>query len=211
MLRSPKDEDDMSDAPAVVRASGLGFAYPDHELLRGLDFTLHPGLSFVRGGDGRGKTTLLRLLAGKLQPTAGTLERTATPVFHENMADPALDGVTARAWLQQCRARFPGWQEAPVEDLVDAFALRPHLDKTFHMLSTGSRRKVGLVAAMACGAPLTLLDMPFSGLDAPSRRALCTMLDTAARGTTRSWVLADYEIAEELGAVPFAGVIDLGD
>jgi len=201
----------MSDTPVVVRAEGLGLAYPDHEVLRGLDFTLRPGLSFVRGGDGRGKTTLLRLLAGTQRPTAGTLHRAAGPVFHETLSDAALDGVVARAWLEQCRARFPGWQDAPVEGLIDAFSLRPHLDKTFHMLSTGSRRKVGLVAAMACGAPLTLLDTPFSGLDAPSRRTLCAMLQTAARGTARAWVLADCEAPEDLGVVPWACVIDLGD
>jgi len=201
----------MSDRPVLVRAQGLGFAYPDHEVLRGLAFALPAGLSFVRGGDGRGKTTLLSLLAGSRQPTAGTLQRPAGAVFHAPMSDAALDGVVARAWLQQCRDRYPDWQDAPVAELVDAFSLPPHLDKTFHMLSTGSRRKVGLVAAMACGAPLTLLDTPFSGLDAPSRRALARMLERAADDGTRAWVLADYEVPDELVAVPFACVVDLGD
>lgn len=201
----------MTDLQVLVRAQGLGFACPDHVVLRDLDFALCPGLSFVRGGDGRGKTTLLRLLAGTSKPTAGTLVRDAGTVFHETLSDAALDDVPARDWLQRCRGRYPGWQDAPVDDLIDAFSLRPHLDKAFHMLSTGSRRKVGLVAAMASGAQLTLLDTPFSGLDAPSRRALCAMLEKAACDDARAWVLADYDVPHDLGTVSFACVIDLGD
>jgi ABC-type multidrug transport system ATPase subunit len=79
------------------------------------------------------------------------------------------------------------------------------------MLSTGSRRKLGLVAAAASGATLTLLDTPYGGLDAPSSRVLSQLLAEAAQGTQRAWVVADHGLPTALDGVPLAGVLDLGD
>jgi ABC-type multidrug transport system ATPase subunit len=63
---------------------------------------------------------------------------------------------------------WPAWSEDTQNALVTALQLTPHLDKRLNMLSTGSRRKVGLVAALASGATVTLLDQPFVSLDASS-------------------------------------------
>ena len=93
---------------------------------------------------------------------------------------------------------------------LDAFALRPHIDKPLYMLSTGSRRKVGLVGAAASGAALTLLDTPFAALDGPSRNVLAELLEDAASGD-RAWLVADFERPGPLRHVALAGVIDLGD
>ncbi len=109
----------MNDAPALVRAEGLGFAFPDHVVLRDLDFALRPGLTLVRGGDGRGKTTLLRLLAGKYRPTAGTLQRAGGPVFHETLSDAALDGVVARAWVLADYDAPEDLRELPFSCVID--------------------------------------------------------------------------------------------
>ncbi|MEY8877526.1 MAG: hypothetical protein AB9M60_13530, partial [Leptothrix sp. (in: b-proteobacteria)] len=82
------------------------------------------------------------------------------------------------------------------------------------MLSTGSRRKVGLVAAAASGAALTLVDNPFAALDAPARQLWLQVLSEAAADRTRAWVVADHDVptAWVASAPPaLAGVIDLGD
>ena len=63
-------------APAVLRLQALAYAWPDGTVVfEGLDAAVLPGLTLVQGGDGRGKTTLLRLMAGELEPTRGKLER----------------------------------------------------------------------------------------------------------------------------------------
>jgi len=195
----------------LLEARGLGFAHPGTDVLRGLSFRVGPGLTIVRGGDGRGKTTLLRLLAGVLAPTAGAIERHAASVFHEQPADAAHDQVVAKAWLDAQRARHAGWNDELVSALAESFVLVPHLGKPLFMLSAGSRRKVGLVAAAASGAPLTLLDTPFAALDAASARVLADVLAEAAEDTARAWVVADHEIPAVLQGVALAGVIDLGD
>lgn len=193
-------------------AEHLAFTHAGPPVFAGLSFSIGPGLTLVRGGDGRGKSTLLRLLAGTLAPTAGQLRRTAASVFLEQPEDTVHDAVVARDWLVARRAGYPGWQGARAEALVADFGLAEHLDKPLFMLSTGSRRKVGLVAAAASGAALTLLDLPFAALDAASRRVLAAVLAEAATAADgRAWVVADYAQPEALAEVRWAGVVDLGD
>lgn len=174
---------------------------------RPLSFTLEAGLSLVRGGEQRGKTSLLRLLA----------ERAAAPqqaiaCFLQDPTDQAHDPVVAGAWLEALRQRFAaGWNEATAAALVEALALAEHMAKPLYMLSAGSRRKVGLVAAAASGARLTLLDQPYAALDARSARLLSELLAEAAQGRERAWVLADYELPAALAGVRLAATIDLGD
>lgn len=79
------------------------------------------------------------------------------------------------------------------------------------MLSAGSRRKAGLLAAAASGAELTLLDTPFAALDAASGRVLVQVLADARQSQTRAWVVADAQRPPELpGGSPMT-FIDLGD
>lgn len=205
----------MSDTPArqttLLQAEGLSFGYPGQPLLADLTFHIRPGLTLLRGGDGRGKTTLLRLLAGTLRAGTGAIHRHTAEVFHEQAADPLHDAALALDWLAALRPRFAGWDDALALGLTDAFALQGHIHKPLYMLSTGSRRKLGLLAAAASGAALTLLDMPYAALDAPSSQVLTQLLTEAACGNRRAWVLADGDLPAGLAGVPLAGLIDLGD
>ncbi len=181
-----------------------------------LSFALTPGLSLICGGDGRGKTSLLRLIAGELAPGAGRLLRSAEAAAccsFEQPADPVHDPVLARAWLAERRAGrcAATWLAALEVALIEALDLSRHLDKPMYMLSTGSRRKLGLVAAAASGAALTLLDTPYAALDARSGRVLSELLAEAADGTQRAWVVADYALPTGLDGVALAALIELGD
>lgn len=203
---------DASALPRILcRAEQLSFAHPGGPLFGGLSFNLRPGLTLLRGGDGRGKTTLLRLIAGTLRPTAGQLRREVTTLCHLSPEEPEHDPVVARAWLAARRADFPAWRADLQADLIEGFGLAEHLDKPMSMLSTGSRRKVGLLAAAASGAELTLLDTPFAALDARAGRFLNQLLAEAAAGQERAWLLADYALPAALADVPLAGRIELGD
>lgn len=197
---------------AVLRAERLCFAHAGAApLFDALSFALAPGLTLIRGGDGRGKTTLLRLLAGELAPSGGRLERSAGSIWHGMPLAADCDASVAADWLAAQRARHPEWDAAVEAALVDALALAEHLGKPLHMLSAGSRRKVGLVGAAASGASLTLLDTPYAALDARSARVLTGLLSEAAVQTGRAWVLADYAPPAGLAAAALAAVIELGD
>ncbi|MFY8119040.1 MAG: ABC transporter [Roseateles sp.] len=166
------------------------------------DLTPEPGLSFVRGGEGRGKTRLLAQLAAQ---AAGQ----GRSVWLEQPADARHDAVLARDWLAQRQGER--WSPAVAAALVEALALAEHLDKPLYMLSAGSRRKLGLVGAAASGAALTLLETPYAALDGRSARVLTELLAEAAEGRERAWVLADYELPAGLTGLRLAASVDLGD
>ena len=207
----PMAQPDTLSTIAFLRARDLTFSHGGHAVLGPLNFSVGPGLTWVCGGDGKGKTTLLRLMAGRLQPTQGTLVFDAKTVFDEGCSDPSLDETSAQTWLADLQPLFPGWDHALHSQLGEALGLADHLHKPLFMLSAGSRRKVGLLAAAASGAHLTLLDVPFAALDAPSSRALTQVLQSASKNNTRAWVVADYERPAWVLGLGRARLIELGD
>lgn len=196
-------------APLLV-ADGLRWSWPEAPLLDGVSLSVGPGLALVRGGDGRGKTTLLRLLAGLLEPQAGQV-CAAGSVWLADAGDAADDDVVARDWLDRARDTLGPWEAATAARLVEAFDLDGHLGKELFRLSTGSRRKLALVAAFAGGSTVVLLDAPFAGLDRASREVLGDCLAEAAGHRSRAWVLADHERPPALDGLALAAELDLGD
>jgi ABC-type multidrug transport system ATPase subunit len=177
--------------------------------LTGLSLELRPGLSGVSGGEGRGKTLLLRLLAGEAAPARGTIERHHGPVWWAPTDDPADDPVVAADWL--AARRTPGWNNALAGDLAAALGLAEHLPKPLYMLSRGSRRKLALLGAAASGASLVLLDQPWAALDARSGRLVDELLAEAADSPDTAWVVADHALPAGLQGLPLAAHLDLGD
>jgi energy-coupling factor transporter ATP-binding protein EcfA2 len=94
---------------------------------------------------------------------------------------------------------------------IEGLALNAHLEKSLFMLSTGTRRKLWLTAALAGNAELVLLDMPYAALDAASCRALNALLTEKAAQALQAWVIADYTLPEGLSQAVLAGVVDLGE
>jgi len=158
----------------------------------------------IRGGDGCGKTTLLRLLAGELPAAAGQLQingirlADSTLAYQQQVfwADPrseAFEQISALAYFESVRPRYTGFDDVLLDHLIDGLSLAPFLEKPLFMLSTGSKRKVWLAAALASGAAVTLLDEPFAALDKSSIRFLLELLEDASTHPTRAWVIAAYE------------------
>jgi ABC-type multidrug transport system ATPase subunit len=81
-----------------------------------------------------------------------------------------------------------------------------HQHKSLYMLSTGSRRKVMLLAALASDATVTLLDQPFVSLDQNSIKTIKAFLRDASESANRAWIVADYEAPDDL---PLASVLNL--
>lgn len=200
----------------MIAVENLRFAFEgEAPLVVDWSVRIGPGITQLYGDTGAGKTTLLRLLAGTLAADAGHLQigdavlaqapqRYQAQVFH---VDPATAQFDAMA-VQACLAALVGADaDQPLRDvLVEGFGLAPHLDKSMYMLSTGSKRKVWLAAALAGRRPVVLLDEPTAALDQGSVRCLWAVLGQIAAAGTRTVVVAS---SESIAAVPLAGRIDL--
>lgn len=202
----------------ILQAKALHFSYLDRTLFTNFSANIPSGITLIRGGDGRGKSTLLRLLAGELPAQSGQLQINGVglltqpqtykaQVFWAEPRSDAFDQLTVPDYFQWQRNKHAALDAAVLADMVKGLGLQDHMHKQLFMLSTGSKRKVFLATAFASGAAATLLDEPFAALDAASIGFILGWLKAAANGS-RAWVMADYVAPE---GVPLAQMIDLGD
>jgi ABC-type multidrug transport system ATPase subunit len=195
-----------STLPTLLRSHDLSGGPSGETIVHELSFEWTPGLHWVCGDEGSGKTSLLRLLAGDLPAIRGSVERPPGGVFWADLKGSEHDQTTVQACWDQLQALYPNWQDTLAQDLIEALDMERHRHKPLFMLSTGSRRKVMLVAALASGASVTLLDQPFVSLDHVSVRVIKDFLSDAAEHPSRAWIVAVYEVPE--GLAP-ASVLDL--
>jgi ABC-type multidrug transport system ATPase subunit len=206
--------------PAILQADNLHFGYPQHPLFAGLTLHAPPGVSLVHGGDGVGKTTLLRLLAGDLAAQAGDLQVQQVrlkdqpsaylkQVFWVEPRSTSFDNISATDYFASLHAAYPQFDNPAIGALAEGLSLTEHLHKPMYMLSTGSKRKVWITAAVASGAALVLLDDPFAALDKPSIAYVKQLLGEVAQQTARAYVVTSYDAAA-LGDVPLVATLDLG-
>jgi ABC-type multidrug transport system ATPase subunit len=180
-------------APCLIQIKHLTFGP-----IQDLSFTWSPGVSWVCGDEGKGKTTLLRLLTDDVQPTTGQVVRSEGGVFWVDLQNPTHDATTVQACWDALRIQYPHWNQALLQDLAEDLDMTQHLEKRLNMLSTGSRRKVMVIAALASGATVTLLDQPFAALDLASIHIIKEYLHEAAEHPSRAWIVADYTAPSDM-------------
>lgn len=156
-------------APSIHLDPGLEIGYGSPLARFGQEVELTGGTHFLLARNGRGKTTLLRTLAGSLKPVAGKFR--AQGFLQYLPEDLRFDPEITPAMI--FRMLLP---KARVQQAID-LAGRIELDvkKPYGRLSTGNRRKTSLIMAefsvKADSGNILLLDEPFSGLDAFARQA----------------------------------------
>lgn len=155
----------------MLEVIGLSCSRNDNVVFRDLNFNLTQGAALhIRAGNGVGKTTLLKIIAGLLQPTSGSAQTNCTKIYlgHTHNLHPALsphDNLKFLAAIHGCNHSL-----AP-ENLMAALSFAD-LTAQQHMpcaeLSAGQCQRVNIARLYLSNAKLWLLDEPFTNLDVES-------------------------------------------
>ena len=162
----------------MLFANDLSCERGERLLFKNLGFELGEGEALlVRGGNGHGKTSLLRILCGLSQPAAGEVRWRGQPISSEHelycreMAyvghvNGINDDLTPLENLRLAAALDGRDLDLPVAvAALEQVGLSRCMDFPARVLSFGQRRRVALAGLMTAGALLWILDEPLTGLD----------------------------------------------
>jgi len=197
----------------LAEFTGVSVRYGDVVALDTTTTTFRRGTSVALvGANGSGKSTVLRLLAGLLDPTTGSVERLpgvdaafiAQQHEHHDWMPLPVDEVI-RMGCYRARGllgRVTRADRTEIRDVAERLEVADLLRRPFSDLSGGQRQRV-LVAQALIGAPrLLLLDEPITGLDLPSQEAILSIIDAeVAAGSTVVFSTHHLEEAKRAGRV----------
>jgi len=176
-----------SSSPAL-RISDLHCSYAGVDILTGLDLELGKNeILCLLGPSGCGKTTTLKLIAGLLPPTQGSIDinghavdnaelnlapekRNVGMIFQDYALFPHLT-VTDNV-LFSLHKQSKAKQKEKLDYVLQLVNLTEFADRYPHQLSGGQQQRVAIARALACSPELLLLDEPFSNIDSQVRHHL---------------------------------------
>ena len=183
---------------ASITVNQLGFTWPDGTpVLDGLDVTIGRGRTGLIGNNGAGKSTLVRLVAGDLTPTAGSITVTDEPAWlAQHLPLDRGTGVDELLGIRRIRTALRAIESGDVDpvhftaigddwDVEErAYALlgrlglsHVDLDRTVGTLSGGESMLVGLAGRLLTEPRILIMDEPTNNLDIIARQRLYRMVD----------------------------------
>ncbi|AWL41912.1 MULTISPECIES: ABC transporter ATP-binding protein [Streptomyces] len=168
----------------MIQARSLGHRYTrDTWVFRDVDVTAREGrVLAVLGPNGRGKTTLLRCLAGLLAPSEGTVT-TTTPVAYVPQSHSASFGYSVADMVLMGRSRHlkayatPGRRDHELTaQALDRVGITHMARRSYAELSGGEQQMVLIARALASQCRVMVLDEPVSALDLRNQARVLTLL-----------------------------------
>jgi manganese/zinc/iron transport system ATP- binding protein len=178
----------------ALEVEDLTVAYTEQPVLWDIDLQVPAGVKMaIVGPNGAGKSTLIKAAMGLIKPVAGEARIFGRPLEESrgriayvpqratlawDFPTDVLDVVTmgtygSLGWGRRTGAEQRRIAEAALEQVeMSDFARRPIAE-----LSGGQQQRVLLARALAQEAPIYMLDEPFQGVDAPTERAIVSVLD----------------------------------
>jgi len=195
-------------ADVIVEVRGVSKTYGTNvEALRSIDLDFPRGkLTCLLGPSGCGKTTLLKIIAGLLDATAGTVrvegKTVAGPgperafVFQDFALLPWATVLRNVAFGLELRRVGKAQRNEIARRYVAEVGLAGFEEKYPHELSGGMRQRVGLARAFAVDAAVLLLDEPFSAVDEQNRRKFQEDLIRLRATENKTFIFVTHSIEE---------------
>ncbi len=197
----------------MIQTKGLTKRFGHLTAVDDLSFTVAPGevLGFL-GPNGAGKSTTMKMIAGFIAPTAGTVTVCGHDIENAPVEDreslgylpegaPLYGEMTAAAFLEfiaDIRGLQGKRRKARLDDVIGRLHLESVLDQTIETLSKGFRRRVGLAQAIIHEPTALILDEPTDGLDPNQKHEVRALIRDMAPDKI---IIISTHILEEVHAV----------
>jgi ATP-binding cassette subfamily F protein uup len=153
----------------VITAKNVSHQFGDNVLIRGFETTIMRGDKIgIIGANGRGKSTLIKLLLGELQPTSGTIEagtRLEVSYFDQNRAQLDDNKTVARNICEHDMVTIGGVKKHIIGYLQDFLFTPDRIRQPVNILSGGERNRLMLAKLFVTPSNVLVLDEPTNDLD----------------------------------------------
>ena len=197
---------------ALIDTDDLAVGFDRHVVVDCINLSVEPGgLVVLMGTNGSGKSTILRTLAGLLEPVSGDCRvlgewpgRRSADVAYLPQHPKSLATLPLRAADVVRMGRFaslgllrPGGSEdrEAVDTAMERMGVGQFRNKPMHALSGGQQQRVHLAQVLARRARVVLLDEPTAGLDAQGRKAVARMVQEE-RDLGHCVVMATHDLVD---------------
>ena len=212
----------------MIELRNVNWTLPEgQEIISDLSLAIPGGkLTVVTGPNGGGKTTLAKLIAGLVQPTAGRIyyngeDITELPMYQRSKRglsylpqEPSIfrklsveDNI--RLVAQTRRDLTKSQQEERVEELLVEFGIENVRKQQGYTLSGGERRRTEIARALASNPQFLLLDEPFAGIDPKAVYEIKVLIRILA-GRGIGVLLTDHNVRDTLSITSCSYIINAG-
>ncbi|WP_111884378.1 taurine ABC transporter ATP-binding protein [Acinetobacter sp. CFCC 11171] len=196
---------------SILKAENISLTYPEHEVavLKNINLDVPEStLTVVLGESGCGKTTLLNILAGFQQVSAGQVkiddevltgpDARRAVVFQEHALLPWLNVAENVAFSLKLKGLKSTEIKSQVASILNTVGLSHVANANIWELSGGMKQRVGIARALISHAPFILLDEPFAALDAFTRESMQEFVLNLWIKEKKGFFLITHDIEEAL-------------
>jgi NitT/TauT family transport system ATP-binding protein len=206
-IKEAPNQTEVAGSDSAVSVRNITKNYGDVEALRDMSLEFPRGqLTSLLGPSGCGKTTLLKIIAGLLEPTSGYVEVNGKTVsgpgpdrafvFQDFALLPWATVLNNVAFGLEMRGVARSEREAIAEKYIGDVGLSGFEHSYPHELSGGMRQRVGLARALSVDADVLLMDEPFSAVDEQTRRKFQEDLLNLVQNENKTFIFVTHSIEE---------------